>query len=192
MRKFYLLAAVALVSGMVAMAGDAAETVRIPLLNGIYSVEAPGDWYMEQSPDGESAYFATAMGADSMLVFSAPNPTIEGDIEAYAEKQREVLFKTMGGGEIIRQDKKEFKGYPAIFAHVSVPGGQGLMNVFDVDGAAVLCLVLSPDGEFDEFIGDAIEIIDSYEIDEGVLEDNMDLLKELGEKINATISEQLD
>ncbi len=173
----------------------AADTARIPLLNGIYSLEAPTDWHVEQEPEGQSVMFSPEQGASQMVVVTAPNITVGDDYAEYAGIQIGILFKLMGGGKVTAEEKGETDGFPSVAFSFSIPSGdstiEGRANVVDFDGAAVLFIAICPADQLDEFLPAAGDIIDSYQLHPEAIEENKQVLADVAEKINQEIKDKL-
>lgn len=180
---------------MFATAGWAGETARVPLLNGVYSVEAPSDWYVEQEDSGGSTTFAPTKGAPNMVLFIAPNPLVEGEIAKYAGLMMGMVFKKFGGGAVTAEEEGEFKGHPSIMFHFAIPAGddsyQGLANVFDIDGYAIICIAMAPGSQLKSFWEQAGPIIESYEFNADAAEENHDVLVDLAKQAFSDIEKEL-
>lgn len=193
MRNLWLLAASAFMfCAFVAMAG---ETGRVPLLNGVYSLEAPANWWVEQEKDGTGVTFSPEKDSPKAIFITAPNVTIGDDYAEYAGVQMGILFKALGGGEITGEEEGETDGYPSIAFAFSIPAGdttvEGRANVVNFDGAAVIFLVIAPADDIDEFLPIAGEVIDSYQIHPEAIETNAKVIAEVSEKINQGIWDSL-
>lgn len=191
MRSFLMAVAFVVLCGVSAQAG----MVRVPLLNGVYSVEAPAEWYVEQQDDGTGVTFAPEKGAPSMVVITAPNLDVGNEIGEYAGVQMGLLFKQIGGGEITGEEEGETDGNPSIFFSFSIPVGdttlEGKANVVNYDGAAVLFVALAPAALEAEFLPIAGAIIDSYQLHPEAIKQQAAVIKQVSDKINAKIKEEL-
>lgn len=173
----------------------AAETARVPLLNGVYSVAAPADWYFEQQDDGAAAMFTPKKGSPEMVVFTAPNVTVGDDYAEYAGVQAGLIFDMLGEGEVVGEEEEEFNGFPSVVFSYAVETGKGQMmgigRVIDYDGAAVVAHAIAPAESFEELLPVFAEIIDSHEIHPEHIEDNAELLAEVAELLNRQIAEAI-
>lgn len=189
MRKTMLLAA-ALIATL-AVPAFAEETVRVPMLNNVYSVEAPAEWIVEQNEHGQ-ARFTPEEGSPYSIVFFPPNPDVEGEIAEYAGIVTGALLGQIGG-EIGEEEELDFDGRDGLMFEFAIPadGGTllGIGMVVDFDGYGVLCLATGPEEDIEEFIEIAGEIMGSYMINEEAVRENADLLQEIADQLVKELAE---
>lgn len=191
MRTFILAILLSLAS-VCASAGDEAtdatnlNLVRVPILNGIYTIEAPSEWHLEISGDDLTATFAEEPDADGTLIISAPNPAVK-DIKEYMRQAAGSLLESFGNGEIVQDEEKEIDGFRAYTVWFSLRANEtdflGWGRTIDFDGVAVQAMTLSTGGKFNSYMQIAEPIFDSYELDVEMVEENIDLLREIGRKV---------
>lgn len=191
MRSFLVALALVALCGVSAQAG----MVRVPLLNGVYSVEAPAEWYVKQEDDGTGVTFTPEKGAPAMVLITAPNLDVGDEIGEYAGVEMGLLFKNLGAGEITGEEEGKTDGYPSIAFSFSIPANgttlEGRANVVNYNGAAVMFIVLAPADILDEFLPIAAAIIDSYQVHPEAIKEQQDVVKSVSDKINARIKEDL-
>lgn len=160
--------------------------VRVPILNGIYSVEAPSNWHLEISGDDLTATFAEEPDADGTLIISAPNPAV-ADIKQYTQQAAKALLDGFGNGEIVQEKEEEIDGFPVYtlwFAFkVDETEFLGWGRTIDFDGVAVQAMTLSTASQFVPYMQIAGPIVDSYELDADMVEENTELLEQIGRKV---------
>lgn len=186
MRKVYLAALLlAMMTGIAAAAdgrkGD--DVVRVPVLDGIYSVEAPGEWHVEVSGKDYTATFSEEPGSDGTLVIAPPNPMVE-DIEEYTRLSIEGLFRAFGNGDIDEENHDEVGGYPAYTAIFLFKAGDepfiGWARTIDIEEYAVQAISLTSAKNYVEFMQRAGDIVDSYELDLDEARANSVVLRRIG------------
>lgn len=193
MRRVILIVALVFAFGLSA---QAVEAVRVSLLNDIFSLELPGDWKYEQEDTGVVSV-GPEEDAPTQVMFVPPNPLVKGEIAEYAGTFMGILFNQFGGGEITTEEAGEFKGHPNILFHFTIPiedevSVEGIVNVVDYKGAAVLMMAISPNALFKEFMDVAAEVMDSYELDEKAMEENREALVEAGKEALEEMKEMLE
>lgn len=162
------------------------DLTRVPILDGIYSVEAPGDWHMEVSGDDLTATFAEEPDADGTLVIAAPNPAVK-DIKEYTQLAAGALMRAFGNGEIVQEKRDEIDGFPAYTLWFAFKTDDveflGWGRTIDVDGIAIQAMTLSTAKNFVPYMQIAGPIFDSYELDADMVSENIDLLEQVGKKV---------
>ncbi|MCD8352621.1 MAG: hypothetical protein LUC93_18620 [Planctomycetaceae bacterium] len=173
------------------VAANAAEVVRVPLMDGVYSVASPDDWWLEEEADGSAVTFAPTANSPTQVIFSAPNTKVDGDHADYANLQMGMIFAMLDGGEITSEEDTTFSGRPCQTFAFTVPFGpghiEGIGRAIDVGGAVAMMLALSPDDLAEEFLPRAREIMDTFELDQEAFENNRARLDELSERVNAEL-----
>ena len=190
MRKFFLLMTFFALIAASALAG---QTTRVELLNGVYSVIAPNNWHVEEADNGAFVAFSPTGGSPMSVLFTAPNPTVEGEIAEYAGVIMGVLFNSLGGGQVTYEEETDLDGHPAIMFHFTIADelAGGLAIVCDIEGYAVLTIALAPTEDLEEFLETAVPIMASLEIDLDEAEDNRDLLESLAESLLEELVKEL-
>lgn len=201
MRNFILAMTLLLTTAAAcaAEAPPAPELLRIPLIAGLYTVEAPATWRLEESGKDLTATFskaADAPAADGTLIIAAPNPLIR-DAAAYNRKAAESLLKTFDNGTITKEESTTENGRPAHtiwFAfkagHKAFLGWSRTMEFPESNtgiNAPVQAMALASMSAFAEFMKTAEPILASCELHPAMLQENTDLLTEVGQKILAAV-----
>lgn len=186
MRTLLTVAVVILISCCRANAGDEADDlVRVPVLDGVYTVEAPGDWHLEVSGDDFTATFSEAPGADGTLVIAPPNPVVD-DVREYTNMSIQGLFKAFGNGEIMEENDRnigKFAAYTAMFGFkVEDNPFMGWARTVDLDGFAVQTIAIVSAKKYVAFMQKAGDIADSFELDVDEAEAFLPELKRVGRK----------
>lgn len=186
MRRFVIAAVMGIACCWGAYSGDAVEdVVRVPILDGIYSVDAPGDWHLEISGDDFTATFSEKPGADGTLVIAPPNPVVD-DVKEYTQMSIEGLFNAFDNGEIIEESEKKLGRYPSYTATFSFKSRdsafKGWARTVELDGYAVQAIMVVSAGKFDTFAETARSIANSYELDVDEADAFLPELKRIGRR----------
>lgn len=182
-----LMMAVLLAAACLGRAAEdgADELIRVPLLDGMYTVEAPGDWHLEVSGDDFTATFQEAPGADGTLVIAPPNPVVD-DIAEYNKMSVESLLHVFGNGEITDENDRKAGRYPAsthMFEFkVEDSPFVGWARTVDIDGYAVQTMAVASPAKYVAFMEKAGAIADSYVIDLDEADGFMAELRRLGRR----------
>lgn len=183
-----LSALVLLLCATVVSASESGSLVRVPVIGGLYTVEAPSDWHLEESGDDLTATFAEEPDADGALVIAAPNPAAP-NITDYNRLAANALLATFGNGIIVQEEEGETDGFPShtLWIEFEVDGAPylGWSRTIDFDGIAVQAMTLATAGKFVPYMDTAGPILDSYELDPDMVEENIELLSEVGKKVIA-------
>lgn len=190
MRILWTIMAV-LVIGAAVPAGE--DAIRVPLLKGVYSVESPAEWWLEEEEDGSAATFAPQENSPNQIIFSAPNTRVQGDYTEYVELQMRMIFLMLDGGEVTSERDDTFEGRPCRLFDFTVPFGPGAimgtgMAVNYEEGVATM-LALAPEDLAEEFLPRAAAIMKSYRLDAAALAENRTAVDELSERINGQLEE---
>lgn len=173
------------------VAANAAEVIRVPLMDGVYSVASPDDWWLEEEADGSAVTFAPTENAPTQVIFSAPNTKVEGDHADYANLQMGMIFAILDGGEITMEEDATFSDRPCQNFAFTVPFGpgtiEGIGRAIDLGGAVALMLALSPDDLAGEFLPRAREIMDSFELNQAAFDKHRARLDDLSERVIAEL-----
>lgn len=176
--------AAAMLFVLLAVSANALEMEAYTFMDGLYSFEAPADWVVEADEDNLTGVGMTPRdGSTETLLITTPNPHVEGDLQGYAGAYAKTLFDQAGGGEIDEVSDGEFQGRPAVivtFTMGSEAGAvEGFVLAFDAQGYGVAFLATArPDDE--EFSAAVQDIMDSYELDEDLLEKHESALRLIG------------
>lgn len=190
MRMLWTIVAAA-VFACCAVAGE--DCIRVPLLHGVYSVESPADWWLEEEEDGSAVTFAPQENSPNQIIFSAPNTRVQGDYTDYLELQMAMIFLMLDGGEVTSERDDAFAGRPCRRFDFTVPFGPGAiagtgMAVHYEEGVAIM-LALSPESEAESFLPRAVEVMHSYRLDAEVRAANREEVDELSERVNKRLEE---
>lgn len=200
MRKILMLAVLmtaccwGVKAGEDAETGDAAATeiagmVRIPILHGIYTVEAPEEWHLEVSGVDFTATFsegAMPMGPDGTLVITPPNPVVD-DVKLYTKLSVQGIMNYFEDGEVVEEDDKNIGKFPSFAATFKFKAEDtpymGWSRTIEMDGYAVQMITLAAEAKFASFMETALAIADSYVLDVDEADAFAPELKRLGRRI---------
>lgn len=186
MRRFVIAVVLVIACCWNVYSGDAVEdVVRVPVLDGIYTVEAPGDWHLEISGDDFTATFSEKPGADGTLVIAPPNPIVD-DVKDYTQMSIEGLFNAFGNGEISEENERNVGKFPAYTAVFSFKSGdnpfKGWARTVELDGYAVQAIFVVSEARYDAFMEKARSIANSYELDVDEADAFLPELKRIGRR----------
>lgn len=173
----------------------AAEVEAYTFMDGLYSFEAPKGWIVEgDEADLTGVSIQPEGDAVARMLITTPNPLVEGELEGVAGAYVKAVFDTIGAGGLDEVADGEFQGYPAVVGTFTIPvesrSFEGFVIAFDVDGYGVVFLALgSPDNE--AFGAGIQHILDSYELDEKLLETHQAALREIGAKALEEVGRQM-
>lgn len=170
---------------------SAPELLRIPLIGGLYTAEAPADWHLEERGSDLTAAFSGPAGAGSSsgtLIIAAPNPLIEiEDAAACNRRAAESLLKSFRNGVVTKEETADLGGRPAHTVWIAFKAGEkaflGWSRTVGIDGGPMQAMAMAPMGGFAEFMKTAEPIFTSCEVDPDRLRANENLLTEIGRKI---------
>lgn len=159
-----------------------AETIRVPVLDGVYSVEAPEEWHLEISGEDFTATFKERPDGDAALVIAPPNPVVD-DIAEFTKMAVQGVFNAFDSGEFKDEDDKNIGKFPAYATTFTFKVGDaefsGWARTIDFDGFAVQTMAASKNPAFMEA---ALQIADSYVLDMDEADLLMPQLKRLGRR----------
>lgn len=170
----------------IAYAGDAVEeVVRVPVLDGIYSVEAPGDWHLEISGEDFTATFSEDIGTDGTLVIAPPNPVVD-DVTEYTQMSIKGLFNVFDNGEITEESERNIGKFPSYTASFSFKAQdepfKGWARTVELDGYAVQAIAVVSAKKAEAFMKKALAIANSYELDVDEADAFLPELKRIGRR----------
>lgn len=186
MGKMAWVAAMCLLVAGIAAAGEA-ETRRIEFANGLYAVEVPASWWVEEDEGGSGTTLAESKDSPNRLVIGTPLPGVK-DMQQYMDLLLRATYRKLGGEGFVlvtrREDTDWGDSIQAIFT-VKRPGDAnygGMLDAIDINGNLVTFLATGPEDGFGEFLAKAEAVMESYEVDEDALDDNADELEAIGEE----------
>ncbi len=190
MRKIVL--ALAFIIGMTsaAVAADntaattaAGNTREVELLNGIYSVEVPANWWVKEDDGNQGVTMSPTQNSPFRLVISSPLPGIE-DQAGFAELVVKAIFEQIGGDSKVLAEEVEKQGPETLIRtifNIRRPQGNidGMLDTVDLNGYTITMLIIGPDENFNDFLPAAEDIKASYGLDPDKLDENHDALEEI-------------
>lgn len=183
MRTWILSVVMAFSIGAAVAADGADEVVRVPILEGVYSVEAPADWNLDVSGEDLVATFSEKPGADGTFVIAPPNPMAK-DIKSYTRMAVTSFLKVFGNGEITDENERKVAGFPAYNALFTFTTDGtpfvGWARTVDIEGYAVQSMAVVSAKNYVGFMEKAGPIADSYELNLDEVEAHLDELKSVG------------
>ncbi len=189
MRECVLTLALFLAATGVRAAEGGSALLRIPLIGGLYTVEAPGDWHLEERGSDLTAAFSAEKDSPAALVIAAPNPAIS-DAAGHSRLVAAALIAPFGSGKITHEQEEirdETRAHALWFdceTASRIPFRGWVRTTVHPDaGASVRTAAVAPAENFDAFMRSIRPILDSYELDAAMAKENTDLLREVGEKI---------
>lgn len=185
MRNILLAMAFVLFAG-VAAAEEAAH--RVQLLDGVYSVEVPASWWVNEIGPHEGAVISETKDSPYKLMISTPVAGIE-DVPTYTHLALADACKKLGGtgillGEGLQVDDDQ-ASIQAVFAVVGQNGQKlgGMMDTVEIADHTVTLMAIGPEEGFAEFLPKAEAIFNTYEIDADQLDNHHDELEQIGRNI---------
>lgn len=183
MRKMVmLLAAFALLAG----ASLAAESRKVELLDGIYSLEVPADWFVQEEQNGQGTVLSDGQSSPYHLVIGTPIPGID-DLPQYVELMVAAVCKGLGSeGAVMGEGVGEADGHTAMQSVFVIPRANGenfggMIDAEQINGYTVTMLAVGPAKGFQAFLAKAQPVMESYELDADAMDDHHDELEEIGE-----------
>jgi hypothetical protein len=188
MRECVLTLALFLAAAGTHAAEGESGLLRIPLIGGLYSVEAPATWHLEESGADLTATLSETKSSRAALVIAAPNPAV-ADTAEHNRRAAESLLASFADGKITHEQEEIRSGAHAHalwfeFTAADAPfAGWSRTTEYPDAAVAVQAMTIAPAEEFRTFMRSASPVLDSYVLDAAMAEENADLLKEVGEKI---------
>lgn len=183
-RLAWVMAAALLVAGYAA-SGEK-ETRRIELLNGLYAVEAPSSWWLQEDEGGARTEMAESKDSPNRLIIGTPIPGVR-DMPQLMNLLLQATYRRLGGeGHVLSTKHDDTDGIDSIQSIFTVrtPGGAnfgGMLDAIDVNGHVVTLMAIGPEDGFGEFLAKAEAVMETYEVDEDALDDNADDIEAIGE-----------
>ncbi len=195
---FLMLFVIAAGAGFTARAGEVdneLDLVRVPLLEGMYSVEAPGNWRVTVSAEDYTATFSEPGGKGGTLVIAPPNPEVD-DLKDYTQLSVKALTKTFGGGQIMEEKRRTLDGIPAYYCIFMFKSNNeeflGWAGTSKNSGYGVHAIAAASAEKYPAFMISAGKILESYELDKEETHLHRDKLVELGRKSYEDLEKTLD
>ncbi len=192
------MAAVTVGCGAGVRAGEAGvdmDMVRVPLLEGVYSVEAPGNWRVTVSADDYTATFSEPDGKGGTLVIAPPNPEVD-DLKDYTQLSVKALTKSFGGGQIMEEKRRTLDGIPAYYCIFMFKSNNeeflGWAGTSKNSGYGVHAIAAASAEKYPAFMVTAGKILESYELDQDEVALHHDKLVELGRKSYEDLEKSLE
>ncbi|MCC8180190.1 MAG: hypothetical protein LIP23_04665 [Planctomycetes bacterium] len=166
-----------------AASARAGETVMVPLLSGIYKLDVPVGWYVQEEPDGTAVAISPEKDHPAQVVVYAPNILVD-DFENFARQFAETVWLTSGGEG--QPDIKEelLSGFPARSVYIAGQGFKMQAHVVNLDVAVVTMMAAAPDALADEFFPAAAAIFESHDIFLKQFRQNAELLQQVANAMN--------
>ena len=174
-----------------------AETWKYRFMGGLYAFEAPRGWSMRADEENYTGLAISPTATSlSVIMFTSPNPHVQADeLREFLDANLTALFKAVGGGGVREVDENarmgSYDGVLAVF-DLEVAGGPGggLGFAFEANDHAIVVVAQTPDSD-KEFLEHLEPIMQSFTIDENLVESWGDELDEVGMKALQDLTEML-
>lgn len=188
MRTMFLAVLLLAAVGVAVADDDVSGVHRVPLLDGVYSVEVPSAWWIHEIGPHEGAVVSETQTSPYKLLISTPVPGIR-DLPAYTHLALADACAKIGGtgillGEGLQVDDDQ-ASIQAVFTVIGKNGEKlgGMLDVVEIAGHAVTLMAVGPAEGFGEFLPKAEAIFNTYEIDADKLDDHHEELEQIGREI---------